>query len=320
MWTGTSDFKSSWFQFVYQNAPGGSSYLLFQYVLIGSIPAKSGCTGISSMSGISWSVNSGQPSDCYGFSPEVSVGSSFVSAPLTDLLLEASANLSGSGMDELTLCGTPSSMLGCSGTLSMPDGVLDLAAAWYAAEFNVFGDAGGSEAYFNTGATITVADNLTDESGTPIAPGCASYSATGETNDLFLGPCSTTNSGILFTEGSLVYSVSVSPAAQTVLSGQTTDFSVTATLLNGTAEPLTLTLDPILPSGSSYGFGSLGVSTVTLTPSGGIYPSSTLVVSTVQGGGLGDFPFTVESQVRRPDQHERRRSARLRFQRRRQPS
>jgi hypothetical protein len=72
--------------------------------------------------------------------------------------------------------------------VSGKDTVLDIATVWNQAEFNVVGDAGGSEAVFNKGVSITVKVAVTD--GTTSAPSCLSNDGTtGETNNLNLGKC-----------------------------------------------------------------------------------------------------------------------------------
>ena len=68
------------------------------------------------------------------------------------------------------------------------DSVVYLATAWTESEFNIVGDGGGSEAYFNTGSSLTVKIAVTN--GTKNAPTCASDAGTtGETNNLNLGSC-----------------------------------------------------------------------------------------------------------------------------------
>ncbi|MGP8110329.1 MAG: pentapeptide repeat-containing protein [Thermoplasmata archaeon] len=313
--TGTSTYNDSWQQFVYENYPGGSSFVYIQYVLINSVPANDGCTGVPSpMDGISWSSGApSQPGICYGFSPSVSVPSGFVSAPLGSLVLEAYANYLGSGNDVDQICGIPSSGLGCV-TLTMPDNVLDLAPNWQGAEFNVFGDAGGSQANFAAGTTLTVSTSLADQSGNPIAPSCQFYSETGETDSLFLGPCSANSTAISFTEGSLGYSVcfpgtsgtcdsptrSTVTTDETVLSGQTASYNFGVQYNGGTPEPVTLSLDPILPAGATAQLTVGGVPGLsipyTFTLSGNT--SATLTVSTVRSGtsvGLGDFALSIQA-------------------------
>ena len=76
-------------------------------------------------------------------------------------------------------------------TFSGKDSVADIASVWKESEFNVFGDAGGSEAVFNkTGVSVTVKLALTD--GSTAAPTCVGPNeagSTGETNSLTLGAC-----------------------------------------------------------------------------------------------------------------------------------
>jgi len=69
------------------------------------------------------------------------------------------------------------------------DSVVYLSSGWKESEFNIVGDGGGSEAYFNSGSSITVESKVTN--GTTNAAICASNSGTtGETNNLNLGSCS----------------------------------------------------------------------------------------------------------------------------------
>jgi hypothetical protein len=69
-----------------------------------------------------------------------------------------------------------------------PDSIVDLAAFWTAAEYNIFGNGEDSEASFNKGTKIKVEIQLQD--GATIAPTCApDAGTTGETNNLKLGKC-----------------------------------------------------------------------------------------------------------------------------------
>jgi hypothetical protein len=87
-------------------------------------------------------------------------------------------------------------------SVSASDSVLQLGTVWEQSEFNVLGDAGGSEAVFNGGSAITV--NVAAQTGSTAAPTCESDAGTtGETNNLNLGPCVTaggTMPSIEFTE------------------------------------------------------------------------------------------------------------------------
>lgn len=85
---------------------------------------------------------------------------------------------------------------------SEPDSTAELSAWWSQSEFNVVGNAGGSQAQFNRGASMTV--NLSVDDGTSNAPTCLSNAGTtGETNNLNLGSCSSSGGSapaIQFTE------------------------------------------------------------------------------------------------------------------------
>ncbi|MBV8157803.1 MAG: hypothetical protein JO278_09105 [Dyella sp.] len=82
------------------------------------------------------------------------------------------------------------------------DSVLYLAQVWNVSEFNVVGNAGGSEAEFNSGSSITV--NVAVSNGSTSAPSCVANSgSTGESNNLNLGSCTAsggTMPSIKFTE------------------------------------------------------------------------------------------------------------------------
>ena len=68
------------------------------------------------------------------------------------------------------------------------DSVLYLAQVWKESEFNIVGNAGGSEAQFNTGSSVTV--NIAVNDGSTVAPSCVANSGTtGESNNLNLGSC-----------------------------------------------------------------------------------------------------------------------------------
>jgi len=72
--------------------------------------------------------------------------------------------------------------------VSAPDSMVDLATVWDQSEFNVLGNAGGSEAVFNPDSFILVQVAVT--SGSWLPPRCLSNDGTtGETNNLNLGGC-----------------------------------------------------------------------------------------------------------------------------------
>jgi hypothetical protein len=174
-----------WQQFIYSTdyLTTGEADVFMQYWLINWGGSK--CPkGFASAGG----------GDCYG-------NSSYVTVPdlkIKDLAGEtiAAAAVSG-GNDTVTF-----TYGGNTYSVSGKDTVLDIASVWDEMEFNVVGDAGGSRAKFNPGSSITV--NLAVSSGTTKAPACAKKAgSTGETNNLDLGPCTTSGGAtpsIEFTE------------------------------------------------------------------------------------------------------------------------
>ena len=132
--------------------------------------------------------------DCYG-------NSNYVAAPDVKITSLGSLSLSGT-----VVAGGNDTVVFNSGTeaysITGKDSVLDISSVWTQTEFNVVGDAGGSRADFNKGASITVKVAVKD--GSTAAPKCvADEGSTGETNNLTLGSC-TASSGstpyIEFTE------------------------------------------------------------------------------------------------------------------------
>jgi hypothetical protein len=78
---------------------------------------------------------------------------------------------------------------------SQPDSTLDIASVWQQTEFNVVGDAGGSEAEFNK-TNVSVKVQIDATTGVTSAPTCeADNGTTGESNNLTLGSCTATTSG-----------------------------------------------------------------------------------------------------------------------------
>ena len=113
--------------------------------------------------------------------------------PITDL---ASLTLSGSA----TANGTDAATVTFDGeayAATVKDSYTDIASGWDQAEFNVFGNAGGSEAEFNNNVSVTAKLAVTD--GSTAAPTCVSPSSkdgtTGETNNLNLSSTCTATGG-----------------------------------------------------------------------------------------------------------------------------
>jgi hypothetical protein len=160
-----------WEQFVY--APDysrqGSAFVFIQYWLIGY-------GGTRCPSG--WGSDGG--GDCY----RNSAGVSAPDEPITELAkMKLSGSATSGGNDTITFTHGTTAY-----TISAADSVVGLATVWRQSEFNIVGNAGGSKAQFNAGASVTVHIAITD--GTSNKPSCvASSGSTGETNNLNLGTC-----------------------------------------------------------------------------------------------------------------------------------
>jgi hypothetical protein len=118
--------------------------------------------------------------------------------PITDLAgLTLSGSAAAGGTDAATV-----TYGGKAYTATVKDSYTDISAGWSQAEYNVLGNAGGSEAVFNKGSKVTVKIAVTD--GSTSAPTCVSPSdydgTTGETNNLTLGSCSATSGSAPYIE------------------------------------------------------------------------------------------------------------------------
>jgi hypothetical protein len=125
-------------------------------------------------------------SDCW----KNSASASAPDVPIQDLGdVELTGKVESGGLDVVTF-----TYAGEAYTATGDDSVLDIASVWMEAEFNVVGNGGGSDALFNSGASLTAYLALSD--GTSSAPDCeAQDGTTGETNNLVLGEC--TSSGFM---------------------------------------------------------------------------------------------------------------------------
>ena len=121
--------------------------------------------------------------------------------PITDL---ARLTLSGSawpgGIDAATVTYDTEAY-----TATVRDSLTDIASGWTQAEFNVFGNGGGSGAEFNSGSALLVKMALSYGSTTApkLQPPSKHLGTTGETNNLTLGKCTTAGGwtpSIQFTE------------------------------------------------------------------------------------------------------------------------
>jgi len=163
-----------WEQFVYSS---GYEMAFMQYWLI--------------------NYNNSCPSGWYSYANDCYTNSNAVSAPLEVITELKTLKLSGSikkGIDTLTFTAGKEAY-----STTGSDSVVDLATAWTQSEFNIIGDGDGSEAVFNSGASITVKVAVTN--GTKNAPICAANAGTtGETNNLNLGSCTGTGAGTPYIE------------------------------------------------------------------------------------------------------------------------
>ena len=166
-----------WEQFVYQNTVGVEIwYFLFNYC---TDSGGSNCDTAPSYSCPSMEPPASQGGTTYGWAKFEGVSCiahidyanpGFVFVPVTslsDVSFTGSADYQGDGHDVATFC-----LLTDCETVSAPDGVLDLFQNWTQSEFNVFGDSGTAEAFFNPGTEITVTTDLTTGSGNPIPTTC----------------------------------------------------------------------------------------------------------------------------------------------------
>jgi hypothetical protein len=167
-----------WQQFIYSS---GERAVFMQYWLINW---DASCPG-------GWHTVG---NDCWKNSAAVSVPRNSVKN-LSRMALYGSAAQGGS--DKVVYTG-PVNAYSTSG----PDSVVYLANQWRQSEFNVVGDGGGSEAFFNSGSHITVRV-LVHHDNVGVLSCASNAGTTGETNNLNLGTCSVThgtNPYIQFTE------------------------------------------------------------------------------------------------------------------------
>jgi hypothetical protein len=106
--------------------------------------------------------------------------------------LTADADLSSLKMSGIAKANGNDTLVFADGTdayvTSEPDSITDLASAWIASEYNIFGDGGGTEAIFNKSTAIEVRIEAKD--GTTTAPSCIDNAGTtAETNNRTLGAC-----------------------------------------------------------------------------------------------------------------------------------
>ncbi len=152
----------AWQQFVYTYETSSYSYIFMQYWLINyDATCPSG-----------WYTYS---DDCYTNSSAAEV-STLTASQLASLRLTASAQ--SGGIDGVSLAVGS----GAATSVTSSDSEVGLASHWNTTEWGVYGDGGGSEAYFGSGTTLEAQTALTATSTG--APSCVSEGFTGETNNL----------------------------------------------------------------------------------------------------------------------------------------
>jgi hypothetical protein len=169
-----------WMQYVYSNNSPGSGAAFMEIWLINY---GSNCPA-------GWGPYA---TDCYYNSDAVNVPNQKLGA-LGDIKLSG-ATVSG-GNDTVKITTSKKAY-----AVTMPDSMIDLAGNWNTAEYNLFGDGGGSEAVFNPGTKIRVKLQLQD--GSTDAPTCITDGFTLESNNLGLNTCKAAggkNPSITFSE------------------------------------------------------------------------------------------------------------------------
>ncbi len=103
-------------------------------------------------------------------------------ANLADMSLSGSATAGGTDAATVTYGGE-------AYTATVPDSYTDVASIWNQAEFNIVGNAGGSQAVFNNGSTLVVQSSVTYNPTSTSAPICVDNGGTtGESNNLNIAP------------------------------------------------------------------------------------------------------------------------------------
>jgi hypothetical protein len=262
-----------WQQFVYATdyETAGEATVFMQYWLLnwGASPCPSGFTTFAP--------------DCYKNSSGVTAPDMTITT-LGSLSLSAAAAAAGNDTAVFNNGTTAYS-------ISAPDSVLDISAVWNESEFNIVGDAGGSEAVFNTGSSVTVNVALTD--GSNAAPTCvANAGSTGETNNLTLGTCSTaggSSPSIQFDEGNLAPTIT-SANGTTFKVGALGSFQVTAV---GDPADITFSASGHLPNGVSLSSSGL-LSGIPAAGTGGIYTFTITASNDVTPNATQSFTLTVD--------------------------
>jgi hypothetical protein len=177
-----------WEQFVYESAGTGFiQYWLIQYGPAGTMcpmPRGANCVagGVSNDGWCPFTLGtSADPLYCV---VNAAAGVPAPARPATSLTTGdgvngAAAGVSGAANDAITVT-LGGAAFSAGGNNYFPD----LGNQWKEAEFNVFGNGGGSQAVFNSGASAVV--RIHDLSGTNLRPRCDQRTFTGESSNLTL--------------------------------------------------------------------------------------------------------------------------------------
>ncbi len=179
-------------QLVFVSPGSGNGYVFIQYWLLGYISGTQ-TTCPTTYTGLAYPYWQKVGTNCFGSS---GTGSVLASEPATSLAsYQVKAYADNGGYDEAIFCNGGT----CHG-VSVTYAVLDLAAGWTAAEWNVLGYNNGSTACFNGSGnpcsgpsgspSVTITQYLYNSAGTNTASSCKSTSSQGaytvETNSLTL--------------------------------------------------------------------------------------------------------------------------------------
>ena len=202
-----------WQQFVYSNSNAG--YTWMQYWLL---RYNTTCP-----SGWNTFTFGGGSTDIYCWKNSAG-GASVPVQPLSNIgNLNVTGTVVNGGQDSVSM-----TIGGTTYAASDNDNVLSLAAGWQTAEFNVFGDGGGSQANFNGGSHMIVRTSV--NSGTTNAPTSVAVSFTGETNNFTLVPPSCPYGGAA---PAVVFDESTNAGATSMCAGGTSIGDTHLTNING---------------------------------------------------------------------------------------
>jgi hypothetical protein len=178
-------------QFVLSNCNCNQGYSVFiEYWLLGYYSIYGQCPTLGL---VNWNVHVN--TDCWATTLLTSTGSQSP-ANLGSYSLMGGTVVSGSYDDNVQFCNSSTCY-----SYVLPGTVLNLASGWVQAEFNVFGQGNGSQANFvpTTGNTFGIYDDVILSPIT--SPNCTPHTtATVESNNMYLGGCSTGGNYIQYYE------------------------------------------------------------------------------------------------------------------------